>query len=127
MNSKIKNYISVAFFAFFGGLCRYGLGKLWGSNGTIIANLVGCFLLSFLTYYVIERNSLPEWLNVGLGTGFIGSFTTFSSFTVDFMKLINAHQMIHAFIYLMVSMFGGFLCVLGAYKIVTMINRKGEL
>ena len=53
---KLKNYLSVAFFAFFGGLGRYYLGVLWQSTGTIVANLLGCFLLSFLTYYVIELN-----------------------------------------------------------------------
>ena len=112
---KLKNYLSVAFFAFFGGLGRYYLGVLWQSTGTIVANLLGCFLLSFLTYYVIELNILSGWLNVGLGTGFIGAFTTFSSFTVDFMKLIHAHLMIHAVVYLIISIFGGFLCVFLGY------------
>ena len=128
MSDKLKNYLSVAFFAFFGGISRYYLGKLWQSNGTIVANLVGCFLLTFLTYYVIERDLLASWLNVGLGTGFIGSFTTFSSFTVDFMKLINAHQLLHAFLYLSISMLGGFLCVLLAYWLATKLvkRQKGE-
>ena len=73
MSDKVKNYLSVAFFAFFGGISRYYLGKIWQSSGTIVANLAGCFLLAFLTYYVIERDLLAGWLNVGLGTGFIGA------------------------------------------------------
>lgn len=121
---KLKNYLSVAFFAFFGGLGRYHLGVLWQSTGTIVANLLGCFLLSFLTYYVIELNILSGWLNVGLGTGFIGAFTTFSSFTVDFMKLIHAHLMIHAAVYLIISIFGGFLCVFLGY---VLANKLVEL
>lgn len=121
---KLKNYLSVAFFAFFGGLGRYYLGVLWQSTGTIVANLLGCFLLSFLTYYVIELNILSGWLNVGLGTGFIGAFTTFSSFTVDFMKLIHAHLIVHAVIYLTISIFGGFLCVFIGYGLA---NKLVEL
>lgn len=121
---KLKNYLSVAFFAFLGGLGRYYLGALWQSTGTIVANLLGCFLLSFLTYYVIKLNILSGWLNVGLGTGFIGAFTTFSSFTVDFMKLIHAHLMIHAAIYLIISIFGGFLCVFLGY---VLANKLVEL
>lgn len=124
MKEKVKVYFSVAFFAFFGGLARYGLGILWQSNGTLIANLSGCFLLSFLTYYVIERNLFAEWLNIGLGTGFIGAFTTFSSFTVDFMKLINAHHFLHAWLYLGISMFGGFLCVFVAYWLATRVIKR---
>lgn len=121
---KLKNYLSVAFFAFFGGLARYYLGVLWQSTGTIVANLLGCFLLSFLTYYVIELNILSGWLNIGLGTGFIGAFTTFSSFTVDFMKLIHAHLIVHAVIYLTISIFGGFLCVFIGYGLA---NKLVEL
>ena len=56
------------------------------SNGTLIANLTGCFLLSLLTYYIIEKEFLSNWINVGLGTGFIGAYTTFSSFTMDFVN-----------------------------------------
>ena len=77
MSDKVKNYLSVAFFAFFGGISRYYLGKIWQSSGTIVANLAGCFLLAFLTYYVIERDQLAGWLYVGLGTRFSGAFTTF--------------------------------------------------
>ncbi|WP_407455510.1 fluoride efflux transporter FluC [Ligilactobacillus aviarius] len=125
---KLKNYLSVAFFAFLGGISRYYLGKIWQSNGTIVANLVGCFLLAFLTYYVIERDLLAGWLNVGLGTGFIGAFTTFSSFTIDFMKLINAHQLVHAMIYLSISILGGFLCVVLGYILDSRVvkEEKGE-
>lgn len=125
---KLKNYLSVAFFAFLGGISKYYLGKIWQSNGTIVANLVGCFLLAFLTYYVIERDLLAGWLNVGLGTGFIGAFTTFSSFTIDFMKLINAHQLVHAMIYLSISILGGFLCVVLGYILASRFvkEEKGE-
>ena len=124
MSDKVKNYLSVAFFAFFGGISRYYLGKICQSSGTIVVNLVGCFLLAFLTYYVIERDLLAGWLNVGLGTGFIGAFTTFSSFTVDFMKLVNAHHLIHAMVYLSISILGGFLCVTLGYILASQLVKK---
>lgn len=124
MSDKVKNYLSVACFAFFGGISRYYLGKVWQSSGTIVANLAGCFLLAFLTYYVIERDLLAGWLNVGLGTGFIGAFTTFSSFTVDFMKLVNAHHLIHAMVYLSISILGGFLCVTLGYILASRLVKK---
>lgn len=124
MSDKVKNYLSVAFFAFFGGISRYYLGKIWQSSGTIVANLTGCFLLAFLTYYVIERDLLAGWLNVGLGTGFIGAFTTFSSFTVDFMKLVNTHHLIHALVYLSISILGGLLCVTLGYILASQLVKK---
>ena len=124
MSDKVNNYLSVAFFAFFGGISRYYLGKILQSSGPFVANLVGCFLLAFLTYYVIERDLLAGWLNVGLGTGFIGAFTTFSSFTVDFMKLVNAHHLIHAMVYLSISILGGFLCVTLGYILASRLVKK---
>lgn len=76
----VKTIISVAGGGFLGGIARYWLSLHFTNSGILIANLGGCFLLSFLTYYVIERGLLANWLNAGLGTGFIGAFTTFSSF-----------------------------------------------
>lgn len=128
MSESVKNYLSVAFFAFFGGISRYYLGKMWQSEGTLVANLIGCFLLSFLTYYIIECDLLAEWLNVGLGTGLIGSFTTFSSFTVDFVKMIHNGAMIHALGYLSISIIGGFGCVILGYVLALKLvkRKKGE-
>ena len=69
MKMKIKNLVAVAVFAFFGGIFRYLFSFNLGEWGIMVANLIGCFLLSFLTYYVIERDLLAGWLNLGLGTG----------------------------------------------------------
>lgn len=103
---KLKNAISVAVFGFAGGLFRYLLSTAFDATGILIANLVGCFLLAFLTYYVIERNLLAGWLDAGLGTGLIGAFTTFSSFSTTTVKLAQ-HSLISAGGYLLVSMGGG--------------------
>ena len=121
---KLKCYLSIIFFAFFGGISRYYLGKCWHSNGTLIANLTGCFLLSLLTYYIIEKEFLSNWINIGLGTGFIGAYTTFSSFTMDFVKLINTQQIIHAILYLSISIIGGFICVVLGYLLAVKLGKK---
>lgn len=55
---KLKNIISVAGFAFIGGVLRYLLTIVTPGMGVLIANWLGCLLLSFLTYYVIERDLL---------------------------------------------------------------------
>ena len=121
---KLKSYLSIIFFAFLGGLSRYYIGITCHDDGVIIANLTGCFLLSFLTYYVIERDILASWLNAGIGTGFIGSYTSFSSFTVTFVKLINSHQWFNAIIYFGISTVGGFLCVFLGYVLANKIAKK---
>lgn len=98
---KFKDLLSIFFFGSLGSLSRYGLTLLFpGKQTTLLINIIGCFLLSFLTYYVIEHNLLSGWMNVGIGTGFIGAFTTFSSFCNDFDQAILTHNCCRpAFIY----------------------------
>ena len=62
----VKNYLSVAFFAFWGGLARYGLTEAFSFYGTVIANLLGCFLLAFLTYFFLRTSNSRAWLTTGL-------------------------------------------------------------
>ncbi|MGM9905394.1 fluoride efflux transporter FluC [Lactobacillus sp.] len=104
-----KNYLSVAFFAFFGGLARYGLTAAFSFYGTVIANLSGCFLLAFLTYFFLKKSSARAWLTTGLGTGFVGAFTTFSSFNLDAFKLLIGGQNLGALVYFIGTIAVGFL------------------
>lgn len=111
---KTKNLASIAAFAFCGGVLRSFLGQ-YNFYGTLIANLLGCFLLAFLTYLFLELKPYPEWLTSGLTTGFLGAFTTFSSFNLDVLKLIAAQQQTTAIAYWVCSIGLGFaLANLGA-------------
>lgn len=103
---KLKNYLSVAAFAFFGGSLRAILGQWLSTNGIVVANLLGCFLLAFLTYALIERGVFSDWLSTGLGTGMIGAFTTFSTMAVTTDQLA-AQRWGLAAAYLLVSGLGG--------------------
>lgn len=108
LNSKITNYISVAFFAFFGGIARAALNSSFSYYGTFWGNLIGCFLLAFFTYFFIETKEIRQWLTVGLGTGFVGAFTTFSTFNLDVLKNFQANLPVEAIIYYFSSIVFGF-------------------
>jgi CrcB protein len=108
MKDQIKNYLSVFVFACLGGSCRFGLNSLYDYWGTLSCNLLGCFLLAFLTYFALEWGKFPAWMTVGLGTGFVGAFTTFSSFNLDTLKLLLTGSNA-AWLYWLVSMILGFL------------------
>lgn len=103
---NIKIIMSVAIGGFLGGITRYELSALLGGDGILYANLIGSFLLAFITYYFIERGLLAAWLNAGIGTGFIGAFTTFSSLATTIVKL-ESQGIIASIGYFLVSSLGG--------------------
>ncbi len=103
---NIKTIMSVAIGGFLGGITRYELSVLLGDDGILYANLIGSFLLAFITYYFIERGLLAAWLNAGIGTGFIGAFTTFSSLATTIVKL-ESQCIIASIGYFLVSSLGG--------------------
>lgn len=103
---NIKTIMSVAIGGFLGGITRYELSVLLGGDGILYANLIGSFLLAFITYYFIERGLLAAWLNAGIGTGFIGAFTTFSSLATTIVKL-KSQGVIVSICYFLVSSLGG--------------------
>lgn len=117
MNSKFINYISIAIFAFFGGMARAGLNANFSYYGTFWGNVIGCFLLAFFTYFFIETKEIRQWLVVGLGTGFVGAFTTFSTFNLDVLKNMQANLQIEAVIYYFSSIISGFVFAMLGMKI----------
>jgi CrcB protein len=71
-----------------------GTGARWGVDtllpiatpgtlgvSTVVVNVVGSFVLGLLVAAVWPRPGLPFWLKAGVGTGVLGSFTTFSAVT----------------------------------------------
>lgn len=122
---KWKNIVSVGIFAFFGGIIRYELGIWLPFFGTILVNLSGCFCLAFLTYYLISNNhGWSEWLTVGLGTGFIGAYTTFSTFNIDMLDLVvQTHTLPLG--YFLGTIFGGFLCTYLGYLLAEKFSSRG--
>ena len=109
MSNKLRNYISVGVFAFFGGALRCYLNLIWSTTGTLVVNVLGCFLLAALTYFFIEFREGKDWLATGLSTGFVGAFTTFSSFHLDTLKQLQENSSTQAMIYFFASIMLGFL------------------
>ena len=70
--------------------------------GTLIVNVVGCFLFGFLS----SRVSSPQ-MNSMVFVGFLGAFTTFSTFSHDTIHLLDKGNHLIGWIYLVVSLAAG--------------------
>lgn len=82
---------------------------------TLLINVVGSFALAFLVARVWP--TAPAWLRAGLGTGLIGSFTTFSALIVSLLTLTGAGMLLLAAGYLLVSLVGGLAAALLGLKL----------
>jgi CrcB protein len=74
---------------------------------TLLVNIVGCFLIGFLSAYFLLRTDIPVALRTGLTVGVLGGLTTFSSFSLEVLRLIEAGQFGVALSYLLGSVLGG--------------------
>ena len=94
-----------------GSLMRFGLSR-WVQGQTqaayfpwaiLTVNIVGCLLMGILFGVLVERfNVGPIWRS-GIFIGLLGGFTTFSSFTIDTITLINTGALGTAAIYVLLS------------------------
>lgn len=104
------NILNIALGGAIGAVMRYlvstGVHSMLGRGfpyGTLTVNVVGSFLMGFLFVYFMERSSLgPEWRALVL-IGFLGAFTTFSTFSLETLNLIQSGAMVRALANIMVS------------------------
>ena len=73
---------------------------------TLLINVLGSLLLGYLVARVWP--SAPTWLRAGLGTGLLGSFTTFSAVIVALVTLTAAGMTVLAIVYLVATLLLGF-------------------
>ncbi|MDQ6952290.1 MAG: fluoride efflux transporter CrcB [Mariprofundaceae bacterium] len=57
--------------------------------GTLTVNIVGSFMLGFLFIWMLERVTVGELARLAVTVGFLGAFTTFSTFSVETARLLQ--------------------------------------
>jgi CrcB protein len=90
----VQLWIYLAIAGALGSTARHGLQQLavhlWGKNfpyGTLIVNVLGSLLLGFLLTWFMHTEVLSKPMKLAITTGFLGAFTTFSTFSCDTLDL----------------------------------------
>lgn len=115
MQSTMQSIMVIALGGALGALSRYELG-LWISTkwnqgfplGTFIINITGAFLLGFLNILFIEKLTISPLWRLGIGIGFLGAYTTFSTFGYEVIMLLEGGSLLTAGLYTLLSVSIGF-------------------
>lgn len=110
----MRTVFFVGFAGAIGAVLRVCIGQF--TNGfwdfpiaTFTVNMIGTFLLCFLSTGFIQRLKLDHDLQTAVTTGFLGSFTTFSAFSMETVNLIQNDAVLMGLFYIVSSILGGFL------------------
>ncbi len=105
MSQSISQIMAIMIGGALGAAMRYlvsnGFYSLLGRDfpyGTLAVNVIGSFLMGVLTVLLIDRGEIDPLIKLAILVGFLGSFTTFSTFSMDTLVLINEGALSRAFL-----------------------------
>ncbi len=112
------NVLIIGIGGFLGAITRYGLGlwigQRWGRTfplGTFVINVSGSFLIGLLMPLLTERFIMnPQW-RLLLVVGFLGAYTTFSTFEYETSGLLRDSEYLYASLNIVLSVAVGFIAL----------------
>jgi fluoride exporter len=112
----VRVILAVAVASALGGLARYLAGGVIANRSsggfpweTFVVNITGAFVLGFLFTLFSDRFVVAPWLRVALLVGFLGSYTTFSTLTLESYRLLEDGARGYALVNLFGSLAAGML------------------
>jgi CrcB protein len=124
MNHIIADMLCVAVGGFFGALARYGVST-WANRrfpsvvprATLFVNLSGSLLLGLLA-----GGNWGTAVTLLLGTGFMGAYTTFSTFNVENVQLARRKQWSALSLYVGISYIAGIALAFAGHSLGVMLH-----
>jgi fluoride exporter len=112
----VRIVLAVAVASAFGGLARYLAGGVIANRSsggfpweTFVVNITGAFVLGLLFTVFSDRLVVAPWLRTALFIGFLGSYTTFSTWTLESYRLLEDGAHAYALANLLGSLVAGVL------------------
>lgn len=123
MSHTLLHWLTVALGGALGAMGRFGVNGLLLPMmgrfpiGTLVVNTLGSISIGVAYVLIVEKGLLPaEWRNFFM-VGFLGAFTTFSTFSLDALALWQNGHLPLAVAYVVLSLF---LCLTGAFLAITL-------
>ncbi len=120
----MMTFVAIGVGAILGAFLRFGLGSLFNSPfppiplGTLMANLLGGFIMGI--FMALSRNHayFSETMKLAIATGFLGSLTTFSTFSAETVTLLSNQEYLWASLIILVHVVGSIsLTILGIFTV----------
>ncbi|MCG8025279.1 MAG: fluoride efflux transporter CrcB [Candidatus Thiodiazotropha endolucinida] len=115
----MNQLIAIAFGGAVGALFRFwvssGIYSLLGRGfpyGTLVVNVLGSLVMGFLYVLLLERTTVSPEMRGALLIGFLGAFTTFSTFSIETLNLLEQAELLKAGLNILVSVIA---CVLACW------------
>ena len=122
-------YLSVGLGGALGAMMRLGISHLLPLTlgrflpfPILAINISGCFMMGFLTALFASFWPLPPTVKIFLTTGFLGGFTTFSTFALETALLIERGLFLYATLYIVTSTLLSIAAFFMGLKAVAMIS-----
>jgi CrcB protein len=125
----MREFLLIGLGAIFGANARYWLVQLFAArlgfafpSGTLFLNVTGSLVLGFVLTLVGQRFVADPGLRLLVGTGFLGAYTTFSTFSYDTIVLLERGDWLLALLYAGASLLGS---VFAAYLGIVLARLVG--
>ncbi|TVP86170.1 MAG: fluoride efflux transporter CrcB [Thioalkalivibrio sp.] len=114
----MHHYLAIALGGALGSVLRFAMNEAVSARfgrafpwGTLSINVIGSFLIGLLAVLLVERWDVSPAVRLGLMVGVLGGFTTFSSFSLEVVNLVQNGALLRATLYVLASVS---VCVLAA-------------
>lgn len=114
----MTRFLVVALGGALGAMSRYGIALIvatfWKRDfplATFLINVSGSLILGFFATFAAERSSLDPMWRLLVATGFVGAYTTFSTFEYETQRLTESGALWWGFVNVITSVAAGFVAV----------------